>query len=44
MLAETQISSSSSDVQQMGLEFRAGNGDGAWGLRFALLQDQGAHQ
>jgi hypothetical protein len=42
MLAETQISSSSSDVQQM--EFRAGNGDGAWGLRFALLQDQGAHQ
>jgi len=35
-------------VQQMGLEFRAGNGDGAWvggwGLRFELLQDQGVHQ
>jgi hypothetical protein len=42
MLAETQISSSSSHVHQMGLEFRAGNGDGAWvGAAFCAFAGPG---
>jgi hypothetical protein len=42
MLAETRISGSSSHVQQMGLEFRAGNGDGGWvGAAFCAFAGPG---